>query len=93
MNKVRKVPLRKCVGCQEMHPKRELIRIVHTPADEVLIDLGGKVNGRGAYLCLNETCLQTAQKRRSLERALKMSIPDGVYEDLTRQLKLAVKPS
>lgn len=90
MNKVRKVPLRKCVGCQEMKAKRELIRVVHTPEDEVLIDPTGKKNGRGAYLCPDESCLQTAQKRRSLERALKMSIPDVVYSQLTEQLRMAV---
>ncbi|WP_067617105.1 RNase P modulator RnpM [Alicyclobacillus acidiphilus] len=90
MNKVRKIPLRKCVGCQEMKPKRELIRVVHTPDGDVLIDPTGKQNGRGAYLCPDETCLQTAQKKKSLERALKMSIPSSVYETLTVQLQGAM---
>ncbi|EPZ46225.1 MULTISPECIES: RNase P modulator RnpM [Alicyclobacillus] len=93
MTTVRKVPLRKCVGCQEMKPKRELIRVVHTPEDEVLIDPTGKRNGRGAYLCPNEACLLAAQKRKSLERALKISIPDVVYTQLSQQLQQAVKPS
>ncbi|WAH35368.1 RNase P modulator RnpM [Alicyclobacillus dauci] len=93
MNKVRKVPLRKCVGCQEMRPKRELIRVVHTPEGEVLIDSTGKRNGRGAYLCPDENCLHMAMKRKSLERALKMSIPEAVYHALEQQLNEAVRPS
>ncbi|GMA61524.1 YlxR family protein [Alicyclobacillus fastidiosus] len=93
MATVRKVPLRKCVGCQEMKPKRELIRVVHTPEDEVLIDLTGKKNGRGAYLCPSESCLAMAQKRKSLERALKTNIPDVVYAQLSQQLQKAVNPS
>lgn len=93
MATVRKVPLRKCVGCQEMKPKRELIRVVHTPENEVLIDPTGKKNGRGAYLCLSDSCLAMAQKRKSLERALKTNIPDVVYAQLSQQLQEAVNPS
>lgn len=93
MDKVRKVPLRKCVGCQTMRPKKELIRVVHTPSSEVLIDPTGKQNGRGAYLCPDENCLKIAQKRRSLERALKFGIPEDVYAALAQQLKAAVKSS
>ncbi|GLG00602.1 hypothetical protein Alches_06410 [Alicyclobacillus hesperidum subsp. aegles] len=87
MNKVRKVPLRKCVGCQEMKPKRELVRVVHTPEGEVRVDPTGKQNGRGAYLCPQPSCLQTAQKRRSLERMLKTSIPDQVYQALAEKMR------
>lgn len=87
MNQVRKVPLRKCVGCQEMRPKRELIRIVHTPEDTLLVDPTGKKNGRGAYLCQQLSCFKMAQKRKSLERALKMSIPVELYEELEQQLE------
>lgn len=91
MNQVRKVPLRKCVGCQEMHPKRELIRIVHTPDDTLLVDPTGKKNGRGAYLCQQLACFKMAQKRKSLERALKMSIPAELYEELEQQLEGVAK--
>lgn len=90
MTNVRKVPLRKCVGCQEMKSKRELIRVVHTPENEVLVDATGKRNGRGAYLCRNEACLLVARKRKSLERALKMTIPDEVYQALTAQFQGAL---
>lgn len=89
MTQVRKVPMRKCVGCQEMRPKRELIRIVHTPDGDLLIDATGKKNGRGAYLCRELGCLQSAKKRRSLERALKLSIPQELYGSLQQQLEEA----
>lgn len=89
MSKVQKVPLRKCVGCQEMKSKRELIRVVHSPEGDIFVDPTGKKNGRGAYLCPDPNCLQTAQKRKSLERALKVSIPESVYEVLSSQLREA----
>lgn len=87
MQKVRKVPLRKCVGCQEMHDKRELLRVVLTPEGEVLLDPTGKQNGRGAYLCKNLECLQLARKKKALERALKTSIPEAVYDRLSMQMQ------
>lgn len=89
MKQVRKVPMRKCVGCQEMRSKRELIRIVHTPEGDLQIDPTGKKNGRGAYLCRELSCFHSAQKRRSLERALKMSIPAELYATLQQQLEEA----
>jgi uncharacterized protein len=82
----RKVPLRKCVGCQQMYSKRELIRVVLTPEGEIALDATGKRNGRGAYLCHKVDCLQLARKRKSLERALKTPIPDSIYDELDRQL-------
>lgn len=78
----RKVPLRKCVGCQEMFPKKQLIRIVLTPEGDIVLDATGKRNGRGAYLCNNVSCLRQAQKRKSLDRALKVSIPQPLYSHL-----------
>ncbi|MBF8377200.1 YlxR family protein [Alicyclobacillus mali] len=86
MNRVRKVPLRKCVGCQEMKPKAELTRVVRTPEGDIVLDSTGKRNGRGAYLCRSEACLQIAVKRRALERALKAAIPQEIHESLRRQL-------
>lgn len=88
MQKKRKIPLRKCVACQEMKPKRELVRIVKTPEDEVLIDSTGKKSGRGAYLCLDEHCFQLAQKNRSLDRALKHSVKQEIYEQLLQDFKI-----
>lgn len=80
--KSRKVPLRKCVACQEMIPKKQLIRIVKTPDDEVLIDLSGKKSGRGAYLCGKASCFKLAQKNKSLDRALKHHVKPEIYEQL-----------
>lgn len=82
MPKPRKIPLRKCVGCQEMKEKRALVRIVLTPDGEVVFDPTGKQNGRGAYVCQNVECLQLARKKKALERALKTTIPDAVYDRL-----------
>ncbi|MCL6515601.1 YlxR family protein [Alicyclobacillus sp.] len=86
MQRPRKVPLRKCVGCQEMFPKRSLIRVVLTPEEQILLDATGKRNGRGAYLCPKADCLRQARKRKSLERALKHPIPEGVYDELEARL-------
>lgn len=80
--KQRKVPLRKCVACQEMMPKKQLIRVVKTPEDEVLIDLSGKKSGRGAYLCGKVACFKLAQKNKSLDRALKHQVKPEIYQQL-----------
>ncbi|WP_018752376.1 RNase P modulator RnpM [Paenibacillus sanguinis] len=88
--KTRKVPLRKCVACQEMMPKKALIRIVRSPEGEVSIDLTGKKSGRGAYLCGKEACFKLAQKNRALDRALKAPVGVEVYEQLARDF-LAVE--
>lgn len=80
--RVRKIPLRKCVACQQMLPKKELIRIVRTPEDEVMIDLTGKKNGRGAYLCGKLSCFRLAKKQRSLDKALKSHVPPEIYDQL-----------
>lgn len=78
----RKVPLRKCVACQEMMPKKELIRVVRTPSEEVLIDLTGKKSGRGAYLCGKLSCFKLAKKSKALDRALKQPVGDDIYDQL-----------
>ena len=67
--KTRKVPMRMCVGCREMKPKKELIRVVHSPEGEVSVDLTGRKPGRGAYLCPREECLAKALRQKQLERA------------------------
>ncbi|MCL6632014.1 MAG: YlxR family protein [Alicyclobacillus herbarius] len=87
MQRQRKVPLRKCVGCQEMFPKRELIRVVLTPEGEIALDATGKRSGRGAYLCGRPECLRQARKRKALERALKTPVPAGVYDELEVRLQ------
>lgn len=80
--KPRKVPLRKCVACQQMMPKKELIRVVKTPTDELLIDLTGKKAGRGAYLCGKASCFKLAKKSRALDRALKHPVSPEIYDAL-----------
>lgn len=71
---LRRVPVRTCVACQEAKPKRELIRVVHTPAGTVEVDPTGKKAGRGAYLCSKRSCWQLGLKKHALERALKITI-------------------
>lgn len=78
----RKIPLRKCVACQQMKSKKEMIRIVRTPDNEIMIDLTGKKSGRGAYLCGQVSCFQLAQKSHALDRSLKASVGAEIYEQL-----------
>ena len=82
----RKIPLRKCTGCGEMKPKKELIRIVRSPDGSVSPDFTGRAAGRGAYLCNSAACLKLARKAKRLERSLDCAIPDGVFEDLEKKL-------
>ena len=82
----KKIPMRQCVGCREMKPKRELIRVIRTSEDEILIDATGKKNGRGAYICPNRECLEKAVKNKGLERSLKISVPQEIYDDFEREI-------
>ncbi|WP_167956754.1 RNase P modulator RnpM [Anaerosporobacter faecicola] len=84
--KVKKVPQRQCVGCGEMKSKKEMLRVIKTPEDEIVIDATGKKNGRGAYLCNCMDCFSKAVKSKGLERSLKVSIPKEVYEQLEKEL-------
>lgn len=86
MGNVKKVPLRKCIGCNEMKNKREMMRVLKTTEDEIVLDLTGKKNGRGAYLCFSKECFKKAAKSKGLERSLKMPIPQDVYESLEKEL-------
>ena len=81
----KKIPLRQCVGCGEMKSKKEMMRVIKTPEDEILLDVTGKQNGRGAYLCKSAECLEKAIKSRGLERSLKAAIPQEVYENLKKE--------
>ena len=78
----KKIPLRQCLGCREMKPKRELVRVVRAPDGAVSLDFKGKSPGRGAYVCPNEECLKKAVKSRALERALEAQIPEDIYDGL-----------
>jgi len=84
---VRKLPMRKCTGCQESKPKKELIRVVHNKEGEISLDLTGKKAGRGAYICPNTECLKKARKIRGLERAFSCAIAPEVYDALTAALQ------
>ena len=83
----KKIPMRQCLGCREMKPKKELIRVVRSPEGEITLDFKGKANGRGAYLCPDPACLRKATKARALERAFSAQVPDAVYESLSAQME------
>ena len=81
----KKIPLRQCVGCGEMKGKKEMMRVLKTPEDIITLDITGKKNGRGAYLCISKECLTKARKNKGLERSFKMSIPNDVYDSLEKE--------
>ena len=83
----KKIPMRQCLGCREMKPKRELIRVVRSPEGEIALDFKGKANGRGAYVCPDAACLQKAIKGRALEKAFSMQIPAEIYDKLKQQME------
>ena len=78
--------MRKCVGCQEMKSKKEMMRVIRTSDNEFLLDATGKKNGRGAYLCIAKDCLEKAIKSKGLERSFKQAIPREVYESLEKEM-------
>lgn len=80
---------RMCVGCGEMFDKKELIRVVKSPQGEVSLDLTGKKNGRGAYVCNNPECLKKTRKRKSIERSFSMKIEDEVYDKMEEEIENA----
>lgn len=82
----KKIPMRKCVGCGEMKPKKEMLRILRTTEEEFVLDATGKKNGRGAYLCCSLECFQKAVKSKGLERSFKQAIPADVYERLEKEM-------
>ena len=82
----KKIPMRKCVGCGEMKEKKEMIRILKTPEDEIILDTTGRANGRGAYICNSADCLAKAIKNKGLERSLKSQIPGNVSARLKEEL-------
>ena len=82
MTKEKKIPMRKCVGCGQMKPKKELIRVIRTPEGEVLMDATGRANGRGAYLCRSSGCFEKAVKTKSLQRSLEVPIDQDTLTKL-----------
>ena len=83
---VKKIPMRRCLGCYESKPKKELNRIVKTSEGEILIDKTGKKNGRGAYICNNINCLEKAIKTKRIEKEFEVSISEEIYETLRRDI-------
>ena len=82
----KKTPMRMCAGCGEMKPKRELCRVVKSPEGEISLDLTGKKNGRGAYVCRSAACLKAARKARRFERSFSAQIPSEVYDAMESQM-------
>lgn len=83
----KKIPMRQCLGCRTMRPKRELIRAVRAPEGEITLDFKGKAPGRGAYLCPDPACLKKARKSRALERAFSCAVPEAVYDALEARME------
>ena len=83
----KKIPMRQCLGCREMKPKRELIRVVRSSDGAISLDFRGKAPGRGAYVCPNPACLKKAVKARALERAFSAQIPAEIYARLEAEME------
>ena len=78
--------MRQCVGCGEMKSKKELIRVIKTPEEGIVLDVSGRKNGRGAYICTSMDCLKNARQKKGLERSLKVVIPEEVYDSLEQEM-------
>lgn len=85
--KVRKIPVRQCLGCNEHKPKKEMLRVLRTPEGEITLDFTGKKSGRGAYICPKTSCLKRARKSRRIDRALECNIPEEVYDAMEKALE------
>lgn len=83
----KKIPQRQCMGCRERKPKRDMIRIVRATDGQVRLDFGGKMNGRGAYICPDPECLKKVRKSKALDRSLEVPIPEEVYERLEKEME------
>ena len=83
----KKIPQRQCMGCRERKSKREMIRVVRSPEGNVSLDFGGKMNGRGAYLCPDMECLKKAIRSKALDRSLEVTIPEEVYDRLQKEME------
>lgn len=82
----KQIPVRQCLGCRQMKPKLDLVRVIKTPENEVCLDLTGKKNGRGAYICKSLDCFDKAVKTKAIERALKQNVPDDIYQTIGMEL-------
>jgi predicted RNA-binding protein YlxR (DUF448 family) len=84
----KKIPLRQCIGCGEMKGKKEMLRVLRTQEEGIILDSTGRKNGRGAYICPNPECMRKARKSKALDRAFKMAVSDNVYDSLTKEIEL-----
>ena len=87
----KKIPMRQCIGCGAMKSKKELLRILRTQEEEIILDATGRKNGRGAYICPNAECLKRAKKSKGLERSFKMKIDEEIYDSLTKEIEIFEK--
>ncbi|HBH12870.1 MAG: Cytosolic protein YlxR [Clostridiales bacterium 38_11] len=83
----KKIPMRKCLGCGEIFPKKNLIRVVHNKEGDTFIDLKGKANGRGAYICKKIDCYEKAFKSKRLNKAFECEISEEIYKDMLKVLE------
>ena len=84
----KKIPMRQCIGCSEMKSKKELLRILRTEDEGIILDTTGKKNGRGAYICPNAECLQKARKTKGIERSFKMAVSEEIYDSLIKEIEV-----
>ena len=84
--KVRKIPQRQCLGCNEHKPKKELLRVVRGPEGDISLDFTGKKSGRGAYICQDVRCLKKARKSKRIDRSLDCTVPEEVYDAMEKEL-------
>lgn len=87
--KMRKVPMRQCLGCNEHKPKREMIRVVRTPEGAVELDFVGKKSGRGAYICPKRSCFAKARKSKRIENVLEVKLPEEIYDAMEKSISEA----
>ena len=83
----KKIPQRQCIGCGEMKNKKEMLRVLKTTDDQIIIDATGRKNGRGAYICPSMECLRKARKNKGLERSFKMAVPGEIYDSLEKEME------
>lgn len=79
---MKNIPMRMCLACRQMQPKKTLVRVVKTPEGEIIVDKTGKANGRGAYLCKNADCLTKCEKTKALARQFETTVPKEIYDQI-----------